>query len=83
MSMDVVEKTNELSNFLEEPDSLEALSEAPKEFVERLKTLVEDACTEADNVDEKIDDAIGALDNAQNAIGEIDDAKSDLEHLRN
>jgi ABC-type transporter Mla subunit MlaD len=83
MSMDVVEKTDALRDFLEEPDSLEALSEAPKEFVERLKTLVEDACTEADNVDEKIDDAIGALDNAQNAIGEIDDAKSDLEHLRN
>ena len=83
MSMDVVEKTDALRDFLEEPDSLEALGEAPKEFVERLKTLVEDACTEADNVDEKIDDAIGALDNAQNAIGEIDDAKSDLEHLRN
>ena len=83
MSMDVVEKTDALRDFLEEPDSLEALGEAPKEFVERLKTLVEDACTEAENVDEKLDEAIGALDNAQNAIGEIDDAKSDLEYLRN
>ena len=83
MSMDVVEKTNALRDFLEEPDSLETLGEAPKEFVERLKTLVEDACTEAENVDEKLDEAIGALDNAQNAIGEIDDAKSDLEQLRN
>ena len=83
MSMDVVEKTNALRDFLEEPDSLEPLGEAPKEFVERLKTLVEDACTEAENVDEKLDEAIGALDNAQNAIGEIDDAKSDLEYLRN
>ena len=83
MSMDVVEKTDALRDFLEEPDSLEALGEAPKEFVERLKTLIEDACTEAENVDEKLDEAIGALDNAQNAIGEIDDAKSDLEQLRN
>jgi len=83
MSMDVVEKTNALRDFLEEPDSLETLGEAPKEFVERLKTLIEDACTEAENVDEKLDEAIGALDNAQNAIGEIDDAKSDLEYLRN
>jgi len=82
MSMDVVDKTEALRDFLEEPDSLEALGEAPEEFVERLKTLIEDACTEADNVDEKIESAISALDNAQNAIGEIDDAKSDLENLR-
>ena len=83
MSMDVVEKTNALRDFLEEPDSLETLGEAPKEFVERLKTLIEDACTEAENVGVKLDEAIGALDNAQNSIGEIDDAKSDLEYLRN
>ena len=82
MSMDVVEKTDALTNFLEEPDSLEALNKAPKEFVERLKTLIEDACTEAENIEEKVDAAISALDSAQNAIGEIDDAKSDLENIR-
>jgi len=82
MSMDVVEKTEALRDFLEEPDSLEALGEAPEEFVERLKTLIEDACTEAENVDEKMESAISALDDAQNAIGQIDDAKSDLENLR-
>ena len=82
MSMDVVEKTEALRDFLEEPDSLEALGEAPEEFVERLKTLIEDACTEAENIEEKIDSAISALDNAQTSIGEIDDAKSDLENLR-
>jgi hypothetical protein len=82
MSMDVVDKTEALRDFLEEPDSLEALGEAPEEFVERLKTLIEDACTEAENVDEKMESAISALDDAQNAIGQIDDAKSDLENLR-
>ena len=82
MSMDIVEKTEALTNFLEEPDSLEALNKAPKEFVERLKALIEDACTEAENIEEKIDSAISALDNAQTSIGEIDDAKSDLENLR-
>ena len=82
MSMDVVEKTEALRDFLEEPDSLEALGEAPEEFVERLKTLIEDACTEAENIEEKVDSAISALDNAQTSIGEIDDAKSDLENLR-
>ena len=82
MSMDVVEKTEALRDFLEEPDSLEALGEAPEEFVERLKTLIEDACTEAENIEEKVDSAISALDDAQSAISEIDQAKDDLENLK-
>ena len=82
MSMDVVEKTEALTNFLEERDSIDALNGTTQEFTERLKALIEDACTEAENIEEKIDSAISALDNAQTSIGEIDDAKSDLENLR-
>ena len=82
MSMEVVTKAEQLRDFLEEPDSLEALGEAPEEFVERLKTLVDDVHPEAENIEEKIDSAVSALDDAQSAISEIDQAKDDLENLR-
>ena len=82
MSMEVVTKAEQLRDFLEEPDSLEALGEAPEEFVERLKALVDDVHTEAENIEEKIDSAVSALDDAQSAISEIDEAKDDLENLK-